>query len=138
MLPLAAMGAMATQGASAPQPAGTGGRADPRLPSAAHEFEACLMKEFLKPLQKDALSDDGGDGSGSDGADSSDGSNNALMSFGSEALARAISDRGGFGIATKIIEQLGAKPAAGETTVASEDSLTMGGKEGSRVRVLRR
>jgi Rod binding domain-containing protein len=27
------------------------------------------------------------------------------MSFGSEALARAISERGGFGIATKIVEQ---------------------------------
>ena len=79
----------------------TGGTRDPRLKPAAHEFEACLMKEFLKPLQKDTLSSEEGDGADSEG------SNGALMSFGSEALARAISERGGFGIATKIIEHCG-------------------------------
>jgi len=76
---------------------------DPRLKPAAHEFEACLMKEFLEPLQHDALFSDGKDG---DGDDAGGGSGSALMSFGSEALAKAISDRGGFGIATKIIGQL--------------------------------
>ena len=80
-----------------------GAGTDPRLKPAAHEFEACLMKEFLKPLEKDALFDDGKDGS----------SDSPLMSFGSEALARAISDRGGFGIATKIIEQMEGKSRAG-------------------------
>lgn len=70
---------------------------DPRLQPAAHEFEACMMKELLEPLQKDALA-------GDDGGDGGEGSGNALTSFGSEALARAISDRGGFGIATKILE----------------------------------
>lgn len=72
--------------------------ADARLKPAAHEFEACLMKEFLEPLQKDSLFQEDGDGAGSEGA------GNALVGFGSEALARAISQRGGFGIATKIIE----------------------------------
>lgn len=79
----------------------TGGKADPRLKPAAHEFEACLMKEFLEPLQHDSLFDDGTDAGGGEGSES------ALMSFGSEALAKAISNRGGFGIATKIIGQLG-------------------------------
>lgn len=56
------------------------------------------MKEFLEPLQKDALFSEAGDDTGGEG------SGNALMSFGSEALARAISQRGGFGIATRIID----------------------------------
>jgi Rod binding domain-containing protein len=77
---------------------GAAGGPDPRLKPAAHEFEACLMKEFLEPLQKDALFSQDGDGSSEEGSDS------ALMSFGAESMARAISERGGFGIATKIIE----------------------------------
>lgn len=72
---------------------------DPRLKPAAHEFEASLMKELLEPLQRDPLFA-GGD-------KSADGSDNALTSFGSEALARAISDRGGFGIADKILAHFG-------------------------------
>ena len=78
---------------------GSGPASDPRLKPAAHQFEACMMKEFLEPLQKDGLFREEGEGS--------EGSGNALMSFGSEALANAISERGGFGIATKIIGELG-------------------------------
>ena len=69
---------------------------NPKLQSAAHEFEASLMQEFLKPLQHDSLfapDTDGPDGSGSstDFDDSDDpGSAGALMSFGSEAMAKAI------------------------------------------------
>jgi flagellar protein FlgJ len=72
---------------------------DPKLERAAHEFEASLMAELLKPLQEDGLtgenSDDGGTGSGG-----------ALQDFASESLARAISDQGGFGIADRILQQL--------------------------------
>lgn len=94
-------------GLGAEPTANMGTKTDARLKPAAHEFEACLMKEFLEPLQRDALFDDGKDGA------SSDGSGNALMSFGSEALARAISDRGGFGIAAKIVGQLERKSGKG-------------------------
>jgi hypothetical protein len=82
-------------------------RQDPRLKPAAHEFEACLMKEFLAPLQKDALfgEDQGGEDQGSEGGAA--GSCSALMGFGAETLARAISERGGFGIATRILEHFG-------------------------------
>ncbi len=85
-----------------PAVSGTAGAAasqalDPRLKPAAHEFEASLMKELLEPLQHDPLFDGGSDDEGADG------SGNALMSFGSEVLARAISDRGGFGIADRIL-----------------------------------
>lgn len=78
---------------------------DPKLTSAAHEFEASLMQEILKPLQDDPLfAADKNDGlSGAGDESDGQGSSGALMSFGSEALAKAISERGGFGIATKIL-----------------------------------
>jgi flagellar protein FlgJ len=79
------------------EPSGARPSPDPRLVPAAREFEASLMKELLEPLQHDPLFDSGND------AESADGSGNALMSFGSEALAKAISDRGGFGIANSIL-----------------------------------
>ena len=100
------------------QAASTAGAADPRLKPAAHEFEACLMKEFLEPLQHDALFDapkgDSGEG------DDSGGSESALLSFGSEALAKAISERGGFGIATKIISHFGKRPGSVAGTKQAE------------------
>ncbi len=77
-------------------------RMDPRLASAAHEFEASLLQELLKPLQHNPLSasidhDDSEDGGGSDAA---------LMSFGSEAMAKGLSEHGGLGIARTILHQL--------------------------------
>ncbi|MGA9718366.1 MAG: hypothetical protein WBQ79_08815 [Acidobacteriaceae bacterium] len=75
---------------------------DPRLERSAHEFEASLMAELLKPLQQtDGLTGEGGDGSGG-------GSGGALGDFASESLARAFSERGGFGIAQQILRQLNA------------------------------
>lgn len=91
----------------------------PKLQSAAHEFEASLMQEFLKPLQHDPLfAPDKGDGSGADGSggidtDSDEGSAGALMSFGSQAMAKAISERGGFGIASKILNHFKTEAKSG-------------------------
>ena len=65
----------------------------PRLVKAAHEFEAAMMKEILGPLE-----------SGEE--DDSAGASAALTSFAGEALGQALSERGGFGIATSIIHQL--------------------------------
>ena len=73
---------------------------NPRLVSAAHEFEASMMKEFLKPLQHDSLFSE----NPYQGDEDSGGSNSALMSFGAEAMAKALSEHGGFGMATKIID----------------------------------
>lgn len=69
---------------------------DPKLERSAHEFEASLMAELLKPMQK---------ADGLNGEDSN-GEGGALQDFASESLARAISDRGGFGIADRILRQL--------------------------------
>ena len=82
-------------------PGGAGGTAtpQPRLVQAAHQFEASLMQELMSPLLPGHASLDG---------DGEDGSDSALSAFAGEAFAKALSDRGGFGIATRIIHQLSA------------------------------
>jgi Rod binding domain-containing protein len=88
----------------------------PRLVRAAHEFEAQLMKELLKPLTT---------GDGLIGSGDETGSNSALGDYAGEALGRALSDQGGFGIASRIIAQVsqsggsqsGNRPASAPVTV---------------------
>jgi hypothetical protein len=75
----------------------------PRIERSAHEFEASLMAELLKPLQEE--SDEGGIGS-----------NGALAGFASESLAKAISERGGFGIAERILHHFSAHQTSGTET----------------------
>jgi Rod binding domain-containing protein len=79
--------------------AAAGQTGNPRLERSAHEFEASLMAELLKPLQ-------GGDGLTGEDSGEGEGSGGALAGFASESLARAISERGGFGIADRILHQL--------------------------------
>jgi Rod binding domain-containing protein len=96
----------ATTAASAAAAAGP----PPRLVHAAHEFEAQMMQELLKPLTSGA-------GLGGEDGDSDSGSNNALGEYTSEALGRALSEHGGFGIATSIIRELSSK---GNKTVTNK------------------
>lgn len=71
-----------------------------RLVSAAHEFEAQMMKELLKPLTSvDGMTSDNGE-------DSPLGSEGALGEFASEALGRSLSEHGGLGVADGIIGSL--------------------------------
>lgn len=67
----------------------------PHLVKAAHEFEAAMMKELLAPMIP-----------GQEGEDTEGGSGSALSQFAGEALGKAISERGGFGIANSILKQL--------------------------------
>ena len=90
-------GVQAATGSSAGQTA-----PQPRLVRAAHEFEAQMMSELMKPMLRNT-SITGDDESGSD---SGAGSGGALNEFASETLGQALSDGGGFGIANKIIRQL--------------------------------
>jgi Rod binding domain-containing protein len=86
---------------SAVSGAATSTTPQPRLVRAAHEFEAQMMKELIKPLNEgNSLT-----GSDEDG-DADSGSGGALGEFASEALGRALSEGGGFGIATSIVKQL--------------------------------
>jgi len=80
-----------------------------KLVQAAQQFEAMLLQEMLKPMRsgQDSWGGDGGgslDSSGS--SDSSDGSMDTISSFGTEAVAAAISKSGGFGIAKQVIRQV--------------------------------
>ena len=72
---------------------------DPRLVTAAHQFEAAMMKELLAPLEqnKGMLGEDDSEDSGS---------NEALQSFASDALGQALSEHGGIGIATSVLHKL--------------------------------
>jgi Rod binding domain-containing protein len=88
---------------------------DPRLVQSAHEFEAAMMKELLAPMVS---------GMDSTGEEESTGSSNALTTFAGEALGKALSERGGFGIATGIIHQLsGAGVTSGLRTSNHEENL---------------
>jgi len=75
---------------------------------AAHEFEAQMMKELLTPMTHESALTGEED-------DSSSGSGGALGQFASEALARALSDQGGFGIAKEIVQELSAGGNSGGT-----------------------
>jgi Rod binding domain-containing protein len=66
----------------------------PRLVRAAHEFEAQMMKELLKPLAEH----------GEDGDET--GSGGALSEFAGEALGQSLSGAGGFGIGNRILASL--------------------------------
>ena len=103
--------------------AAAAGVPQPRLVRAAHEFEAQMMKELLKPMTgRDALTgedeDTGGDA----------GSNGALGEFASEALGQALSQRGGFGIANRIVRDLsqsGNQRGTGKVTGALHGNTVM-------------
>lgn len=86
----------------------------PRLVRAAHEFEAQMMQELLKPLAESSglTGDDDEDGSGSAGA---------LGAYATESLAGAISERGGLGIARDLIAQLSHSGTTGNPVRESEE-----------------
>lgn len=69
-----------------------------RLANAAREFEGQMMKELLEPMTK-GLAADNDDGTIL-------GCGEVLTDFASEALGRALSDRGGIGIAKEVVKSL--------------------------------
>ena len=101
-----------------PEQAAAYAKLDPKLVSAAHEFEASMMQELLKPMQSGSLfgSDSGDNSAGGIGSltSSEDDSASALISFGSEAMARALSEKGGLGIAKRILDHFQSGEAGGK------------------------
>lgn len=69
-----------------------------KLTDGAQQFEGIFLQELLRPMQsgKDGLT----------GEDATDSSTDTLQSYGTEAVAKAISSRGGFGIARQVIHQI--------------------------------
>src|ERR1700677_4142991 len=76
----------------------------PRLVKAAHEFEAQMMKEMMAPLTKSTSVPGVG---GGDDDDQDSGSGGALGEFATEALGKALSAAGGFGIANRVVGEIG-------------------------------
>jgi Rod binding domain-containing protein len=75
-----------------------------KLADGAHQFEAMMLEEMLKPL-KFGESPDAAGGT-DDGAEGGTGANGTIQGYGTEALAKAISNGGGFGLARQIIRQV--------------------------------
>jgi peptidoglycan hydrolase FlgJ len=72
----------------------------PRLESAAHQFEASMLTELLKPLQERSEFSD------KDEDDDDSGSAASMREYGTEAMARSLSEHGGLGIAKMVLEKL--------------------------------
>jgi len=72
-----------------------------KLTDAAQQFEAMLMQEMLKPLR----SPNGGWSSDEEADSASD----TISSFGTEAIAKAISKGGGLGIARQVVTKVEAE-----------------------------
>ena len=70
-----------------------------KLVDAAQQFEATMLQELLKPMQRGQDSWGGEEQSDDSGSDT-------ISSFGTEAIAKAISKGGGFGIATQIVAKV--------------------------------
>ena len=89
-------------------PAASEGVKNAKLVNAAQQFESMLLQEMLKPMRsgQDSWGGDGKSSDGSDTSDSSDSSMDTISSFGTEAMATAISKGGGLGIARQVIRQV--------------------------------
>ena len=81
------------------QPAVAGEQRQAKLIDASQQFEATMLQELLKPMQH------GQDSWGGD-AKSDDSGTDTMSSFGTEVVAKAISQGGGFGLAKLIVSKV--------------------------------
>jgi flagellar protein FlgJ len=79
-----------------------------KLVDAAHQFEGVLMGEMLKSMQTDK------DGMSSDNGEEDSSTSDTLRSFGTESMAKALSQGGGFGIAKQIIAKVTSEDRRGD------------------------
>jgi flagellar protein FlgJ len=75
------------------------GQKQAKLADAAQQFEAAMLQELLKPMQH-GQSSWGGEEKNDDTA------SDTISSFGTEAIAKAISKAGGLGIAKQIVSKV--------------------------------
>ena len=90
-------------------------QANPKLVNAAHQFESMMLQQMLKPMMSHE------DSWGGDDGESRDSSMDTISSFGTEAVATAISKDGGLGIARQVIQQV-TKEHQRETQKASHST----------------
>lgn len=80
-----------------------------KLVDAAHQFEGVLLGEMMKSMQTDK------DGMSADSADEeSSGATDTMRSMGTEAVAKAISQAGGLGIARQIVAKVTSEDRRGD------------------------
>jgi peptidoglycan hydrolase FlgJ len=79
---------------------GLDSRRQAKLVDAAQQFEGMMLQEMLKPMRG------GQDSWGGDEKNDEDSAADTISSFGTEALAKSISEKGGFGIAKQVITQV--------------------------------
>lgn len=87
-----------------------------KLTDAAQQFEGMLLQELLKPLR--SKNDDGWNDGDEDSEDGSD----TINSFGVEAVAKAISQNGGLGIARQVIQQVTAEHAKNHSALSGKEA----------------
>ena len=83
-----------------------------RLDKAAHQFEAMLLQELLKPLtssQEEASGESDGDSLGSGS------SSGPLQSFGTQAVAESLANTGALGFAKQITVSLQRRASVSQT-----------------------
>lgn len=73
-----------------------------KLTEAAQQFEGMLLEQMLKPMRE-----------GGDWGEESGGGSQTMASFGTEAVAKAISKAGGLGIARQVVRQVMHEASAG-------------------------
>lgn len=71
-----------------------------KLADGAHQFEAMMLGEMLKGLKFGGSAETAGDGEETAGAAGT------IQGYGTEALAKAIANGGGFGLAKQIVRQV--------------------------------
>ena len=79
---------------------GLDSRRQAKLVDAAQQFEGMMLQEMLKPMRG------GQDSWGGDEKNDEDSAADTISSFGTEAIAKAISKGGGFGIAKQIVSKV--------------------------------
>jgi len=91
-----------------------------RLVDAAHQFEGLFLQQMLKPMSSMGKDDKSTDDDGGDGG--------PLQSYGTEAMAKAISAAGGLGIAREVLAKLAPSEAANHapSAAAAETRLKSG------------
>lgn len=89
-----------TAGSTTGSTLGTEAIQDKKLAAGAHEFEAMLLAEMMKPLKFGEAESSEEDEGGAAGT---------IRSMGTEAMAKAISAGGGLGIAREILSQVRAE-----------------------------
>ncbi len=77
-----------------------------KLATGAHEFEAMMLEQMMKPLQFGGAPGADPEKTGGSDGEPTDAASDIIRGFGTQAMAKAIANGGGFGLANQIIRQV--------------------------------